>query len=212
MVQIIPAILATTEEQYATDLQKLSSCEALKDGWVHIDFADNKFVQNKTVGVETIQKFPTNFHKEAHLMISNPKGWIDSLERSGFERVIIHIESENVSEAIDYAVSKGIKVGIAVKNETDIEKVTPFIDKIDTILIMSIVAGFQGQPFIPASLKKIKQVKSQRWSVRVGLDGSVKDTNIKEIMQNDADFVIMGSYFLKGDTDENLEKLWEALK
>jgi pentose-5-phosphate-3-epimerase len=45
MVQIIPAVLATNEEQYQKDISKLTASESLEGSWVHIDFADNKFVQ-----------------------------------------------------------------------------------------------------------------------------------------------------------------------
>lgn len=210
MVQIIPAILATSEDQYKQDLQKLTACEALKDGWVHIDFADNKFVQNQTVGVETIEKFPTDFHKEAHLMVSFPKQWIEKLIAAGFKRIIFHIECEdNIDEVIDLIKAKGLEVGLAIKIDTALEKLEEFIHKIDMVLVMSIVSGFQGQPFIPKSLDRLKKIKEK--GTRVGPDGAVNDSDIKEITKTGADFVIVGSYLLKGDTDENMENLWEAV-
>ena len=71
--------------------------------------------------------------------------------------------------------------------------------------------GFQGQPFLPNALKKMEELKSKGWNIRVGVDGAVKDDNIKEIMDAGADFVIVGSYLLEGDIDENLENLWEKI-
>ncbi len=211
MIQIIPAVLATNESQYRADITKLSLSESLVEGWVHIDFADNKFVQNQTIEPEVVANFPINFRKEAHLMVSNPKEWIDKLAEAGFERVIMHLETENINEAIDYAKDKGLVVGLAIKDETEIEKLDPFISKIDTILIMSIVPGFQGQPFLPSALKKLQEIKEKGWGVRVGVDGAVRDDNIKEIVVAGADFVTVGSYLLKGNVDEKLENLWEVL-
>lgn len=212
MVQIIPAVLATSEEQYKQDLQKLSACEALKDGWVHIDFADNKFVQNQTVGTKTIEKYPTEFKKEAHLMVAHPKDWVDGLVKAGFERIVFHIESEDeANEVIDYIKSKGLEAGLAINNETAIEKLTPFIDKIDVVLVMTIVPGFQGQPFIPEALDKVRRIKANNWPVRVGVDGHVNNENAKEILDAGVDFMVVGSYLLKGNIDENLEIIWEEL-
>lgn len=212
MVQIIPAILATSEEQYKEDLYKLSSCGALKDNWVHIDFADNKFVQNQTVGPETISKFPTNFRKEAHLMVSHPREWINECVEAGFERIIFHIEAEDsTEECIEYIKGKGLEVGLVVNKETTVEKLQPFVGKIDVILIMTIVAGFQGQPFIPEMLEKVRIVKNNNWYVKVGVDGAVKDENAKQIVTSGVDFMIVGSFLLKGETDENLERLWEKI-
>lgn len=211
MIQIIPAILATSEEQYKQDLQKLSSCEALSDGWVHIDFADGKFVQNQTIEPYVIGKSSDNFKKEAHLMVIHPKDYLDELVKNNFKRVIIHIESENVAEAIDYALSKGLEVGFAIKDETDIDQLEQNKDKINTVLVMSVVPGFQGQPFLPRALKKVVEIKNKGWQVRVGIDGAVKNDNFKEIIDAGVDFVIVGSYLLKGNVDENMENLWEAV-
>lgn len=212
MIQIIPAVLATTEEQYQKDIEKLSKAGALKESWVHLDFADNIFVPNKTITTEVIQKFPTDFPKEAHLMVSHPKEWIIQLKEAGFKRVIFHLESEdNIVEVIDLIKSQGLEVGVAIKNDTEIERLEQYIKELDVVLLMSIVPGFQGQPFIPQTLEKIKHLKSKNWTVKVGVDGAVRDSNIKEIMEAGADFVIMGSYILKGNIAENLEKVWESL-
>lgn len=211
MVQIIPAILATSEEQYQADLNKLSSAQALQNGWVHIDFADNIFVQNKTIEPEAVLKFPTNFRKQAHLMVIRPREWIDRLVKAGFESIIFHIEAEEVAECIGEIKENDLEVGLAINKETPIEKLLQFVDKIDIILVMAIVPGFQGQSLIPETLDKVKMVKAKNWPVKVGVDGAVKDTDIKQVVDTGLDFVIVGSYLLKGDTEENLGKLWEVL-
>ena len=211
MIQIIPAVLATDEEQFLKDITKLSASVSLVEGWVHIDFADNKFVQNQTIGPKIVEKSPDNFNKEGHLMVSNPLDWIDRLIEADFKRVIMHVEAEKVDESLEYAKDKGLEVGLAINDETNIDQLESFIPKIGTILIMSIVPGFQGQSFLPHSLEKITEIKNKGWSVRVGVDGVVKNDNIKDIVNAGADFVIVGSFLLKGNTDENLEILWEKI-
>lgn len=213
MIQIIPSILATSEEQFERDIHKLSLSESLKSGWVHIDFADNIFVQNQTIKVETIKKFPTNFRKEAHLMVAHPKEWIDELVDAGFERIIFHIESDdNTLEVLEYIKNKGLEIGLAINKESPIEKLEQFVDKIGVVLVMTIVPGFQGQPLIPQTLDKVREIKSKNWSVKVGVDGAISDVDVKEVVASGVDFMIVGSFLLKGDTEENLEKLWEALR
>lgn len=212
MVQIIPAVLATTEEKYQSDINKLNSSPSLSEGFVHIDFADNEFVQNQTISPEVIQKFPTNLRKEAHLMVVHPKDWIDQLKAVGFERIIFHLESEDdILLVIENIRSKGLEVGLAINKETALEKLEPFVEKIDLVLVMSIIPGFQGQPFIPQTLDKVRQIKSNNWPVKVGVDGAVRNSNIKEIVESGVDFITVGSYLLKGDVEENLEMLWEVL-
>lgn len=211
MVQIIPAILSTKEEDYARDILRYKRATSFKEGWVHIDFMDNLFVPNKSIEPSVISKYPINLHKEAHPMVLNPLEWIDELANAGFERIIIHIEANKGSESLEFIKSRGLRAGLAIKNDTPIDQLQPFIDKIDTILMMTIDPGFQGQPFIPQALDNVRNIKAKNWPVRVGVDGAVKDDNIKEIIKSGVDFVIVGSYLLKGDVDENLEKLQEKI-
>lgn len=212
MVQILPAVLGKTEEQYKADINKLSACEALKGNWVHIDFADNKFVPNETIGPEESSKISTTFQKEAHLMVAHPKEWVDKLVEAGFKRIIFHIEAEDdIKKVIDYIRSKGLEVGLAIKMDTPLEKLEPFVDKIDVVMVMSIIPGFQGQPFILESLERIRQIKSKGWKVKVAVDGSVRDENAKQLVEAGIDYLTVGSFLLKGDIDENLERLWEII-
>lgn len=210
-IQIIPAVLATSEQQYEEDISKLSSSEALNEGWVHIDLTDNIFVQNLTIKPDIVSKFPANFLREAHLMVAHPKNWIDDLVKADFKRVIFHIECEDdIDEVINHIKNKGLEKGLAIKIDTPIEKLEPFISKIDLVLVMSIVPGFQGQPFITDSLQKIREIKS-KWNVKIGVDGHINDEDIKSIIDAGATHLVVGSYLLKGNTDENLERLWGIL-
>lgn len=211
MIQIVPAILATSEDQFQKDLAKLSAVEGLKEGWLHIDFADNEFVPNKTIGLDLVAKFSSDFKKEAHLMVSHPAQWIDGLDQAGFGRVFFHPEADDsIPEVIDLAKARGMEVGLAINPDTGMEKVEPFLDKIDTVLVMTVTPGFQGQPFIPEALDKIQEIKSKA-AVKIGVDGHVDEKDVKQIVEKGADFIVVGSYLLKGDAEENLEKLWEAL-
>ncbi len=212
MIQIIPSILSITEDDYRKDIAKYQRSQLFKEGWVHIDFMDNKFVPNQSIEPEIIAKYPIDLHKEAHIMVANPIDWVDKLIEVGFERIIFHLESsDDTLKTIEHIKSKGLEVGLAINSDTLVEKLDPFISKVDVVLVMSIVAGFQGQPFIPKTLDKVRKIKSTNESVKVGVDGAIKDKNIKEVMKAGVDFVIVGSYLLNGDVDENLEILWEEI-
>lgn len=211
MIQIIPAILATKEEDFKRDIFRYKNAESFKNGWVHIDFMDNIFVPNESIGPSVVANYSISLHKEAHLMVANPKDWIDGLIKSGIERVIIHVESENIKEAINYAKQRGLEVGLALKNETPLEELEQFISEIDVVILMGVVPGLQGQPFIPGVIDKMKELKFKNWFVKAGIDGAVKNSNIKDIISAGVDFVIVGSYLLQGDPDENLEILWETI-
>ncbi|MDO8577173.1 MAG: ribulose-phosphate 3-epimerase [Candidatus Daviesbacteria bacterium] len=217
MVQIIPAILSISEADYDRDISRYKASQSFQDGWIHIDFMDNVFVPNKSIDAAATAKYPTPLQKEAHIMVAHPKEWVDDLVEANFERIIFHVEVEDdKNECIDYIKSKGAEVGLAINNATSLKMLEPFLGKVDMVLVMSVVPGFQGQPFIPESLDRIKeisQIRSQsNFSFKISIDGAVKDTNVKEIASSGVDFVTVGSFLLKGDLDENLERLWEVVK
>lgn len=217
MIQIIPTVLAISEEQYREDIMRFAAVDSLKDGWVHLDFMDNKFVPNQGINPVVTSKYIIPFKKEAHLMVQHPKEWLEGLVQAGFKRVFFHLESDDdVDECISRIKDQGLEVGLVLNNETPLENLKPFISKIDVVLLMSVVPGFQGQPFLPEVINKIKEISRLRskgnYSFRVGVDGGVKNTNIKQLVDAGVDYVIVGSYLLNGDIEENLESLWEAVK
>lgn len=209
MLQIIPTVLATSEEQYQKDIGRFAAVKTLRDGWVHLDFMDNKFVLNQSIDPTVTAKYKVPFTKEAHLMVQHPKEWIKELVEASFKRVFFHLESDDgVDECIGYIKDQGLEVGLVLNHETPLEKLEPFISRIDAVLLMSVVPGFQGQPFIEGVLDRIYDFKSRGWTVRVGVDGAVKNTNIRQLVDAGVDYVIVGSYLLKGDIEEKLENLW----
>lgn len=213
MVQIIPAILSTKEEDFQKDINKIMQSDSIRQGWVHIDFMDNVFVPNQSIKPSVIAKYPVILKKEAHLMVDHPLEWIEELVQAGFERIIFHIEAkDDTLECIRRIREKGLKVGLAVNHETPLTRLEPYVHKVEVFLLMTIKPGFQGQTFIEESLDKIKALKAKNWPVAIGVDGSVKDSNIKQLVLAGAEHLTVGSYLLKGDFDENVEKLWEAIQ
>lgn len=208
MIQIVPAILDKTPQDFSKHIEQLKNSSNFQEGWVHIDFADNKFVPNITIGANIIGQFPTHLKKEAHLMVSHPLHWIDNLKKVGFERIVFHLESEDdVLEVIEAIKNAGMEVGIAILPETPISNLENYKEEIDQVLIMGIVPGFQGQPFIPATIEKIKDLKSKQWPLMISTDGAVSDANAKELINAGVDQLVIGSFLLKGDLDENVEKI-----
>lgn len=212
MVQIIPAILDKTPQDFQNHIKQLKRSIFFQEGWVHIDFADNKFVPNETIGVDIVSQTVIDLNKEAHLMVAHPLQWIEELRDADFKRVIFHFESEDdVLECISKIKKLGMEAGIALNIDTPIEKLEPFKDKIDIVLIMGIIPGFQGQPFLTEALEKVKNLKENNWPIRISVDGAVRDTNARQLIEAGVDQLTVGSYLLKGDIDENLELLWEKI-
>ena len=73
-----------------------------------------------------------------------------------------------MDETIEKIKSFGMKVGLTFKPKTDINKIIPYLEKIDLCLIMSVEPGFGGQSFMEDSLEKIIVDEIFKWG---DLDG-----------------------------------------
>ncbi|MBU1031975.1 ribulose-phosphate 3-epimerase [Patescibacteria group bacterium] len=210
---IIPAILSKTIDDFQKDLDKLLNSKKLNTGWVHVDFMDNILVPNKSITVDDLKE--VNFgklKKEAHLMVKNPEKWITKLQTLNFQRIIIHREAKgNIKDYINLIKQNGIQAGLAINPSTAVEALAPYAGLVDVILVMGVNPGFQGQSFILQTLDKIKEIKTKGWPVKIEVDGAVKDTNAKEIVESGADILASGSYLLNGDPDQNLARLLDNL-
>ncbi|MDO8619289.1 MAG: ribulose-phosphate 3-epimerase [Candidatus Daviesbacteria bacterium] len=216
MSKIIPTLLATSEKKYKEDLDKVLSSEELANGWVQIDIMDNKFVPNLSVGLDVIGKYPFDSKKEAHLMVQEPQDWIEGLANLQFARIIFPLEVGNTLDLIDKVKEYSLQVGVALNPETPVDKVLPFIDKIDVVLIMAVHPGFQGEEFIVEALGKVKELFQKRiekgLSYEIEVDGGIHPGIAKELEEAGVDGLAVGSKLFNGNIQENLEKFKQALQ
>lgn len=212
MVQIIPTLFSTTEEEYQKRLDKLNTSELFQEGWVQLDLMDNKFVPNKSIGLDVIKKYPLPFKKEAQLMVLDPDEWLEGLFELKVDRIIMPVEiDKNILDFINLVKDNNIEVGLSLNPESRIESLDLFLDLLDSVLLMGVKPGLEKQELDPGIFGKIKTIKAKIPTLKIGVDGGVNDTNIKKLVNTEVDYLAIGSYLFTGDFDENLEKLWEAL-
>ncbi len=213
MVQIVPTLFSTSEQEYLLRLSKLTSSMSFKEGWVQLDLMDNKFVPNLSIGLDVVRKNPPPFKKEAQLMVIDPAQWIDGLIDLNVERIIFPVEiDKNILDFINQIKDNNIEVGLSLNPETEIKELELYLDLLDAVLLMGVKPGLEQQEFNTKIYQKIKELKKKMPGLKVGIDGGVNETNIKRLVEIGADYLAIGSYLFTGNFDENLEKLWEVLR
>jgi len=210
--EIIPAILSKIIPDFLSDLAKITGSKTLGSGWIHVDLMDNILVPNLSIRPTDMAGADFgNLRKEVHLMVKEPDEWITQTSKLGFERIIIHVEADNVLENITLIKKTGAQAVLAINPPTPVSDLEKYAKDLDGILVMGVNPGFQGQSFIPETLNKIKEIRSKGWLLKIEVDGAVKDWNAKDIIASGADILILGSFLIKGDPDENLKTLLAAL-
>lgn len=177
--------------------------------YIHFDVMDGKFVSNKNITVSELPKLIDNVKKkiDIHFMVSNPDKYIEKICYYNIEYITIHYEIKNLEDYIDKIKNYGFKVGIAIKPETDIEKIYYLLDKINLVLIMSVEPGKSGQKFIDVSdkINKLKQeIINRKLNVKISVDGGINEEVLIYVKEAD---ILVSSSFILSDLDKNVDIL-----
>lgn len=198
---ISPSILAA---DFANLKREINRVEAAGVTRLHLDVMDGKFVPNITFGpviVKAIDEL-TECHLECHLMIEDPSDYFDQFIKAGSDTVIFHCEaSSDIGDNLQRLRKMGVRAGLSLKPDTDPEVLTPYLDLLDYVLVMSVYPGFGGQDFIPetlASMRKIVKLRSGR-PFLIGVDGGVNQRTIRRVYETGIDIAIVGSGFFGAD-------------
>lgn len=213
MVQIIPTLFSTNEDQFRERVTTIMASRQFRTGWVQLDLMDGVFVPRIGVGIDVIRKYPlTGYNKEAHLMVSDPSLYVADLFAHGVDRIVFPVEIDrNIDALVQTIHGHNVLVGLSINPETDIAEVFHYSQAIDGILVMSAHPGREGQAVPPETYKRIQEVKKRFPHLTVGVDEGVKDTNAKRLVQAGADYLAIGSFLFTGDFDTNIGKILSAV-
>lgn len=206
MIEVIPAIL---EKDFSEIEKKVHFVEKFVD-WVQIDIADGVLVNNTTYidtkGYSTLGDFP---RLELHMMVSEPMKYLAGFIECGFKRFIPHIEADGIEDFIVKCQESDAEVGLAIDGKTSIEKVYPYLDDIDVVLIMAIDAGESGRPFREDTIEKIRKLKEKDFDMPIAVDGAMNLENARKVVMAGATRINSNSYIFKSS---DISKAIDSLK
>lgn len=201
---IVPSIIAKKEDECRTIIDNYDFVKHL-----HLDIMDGEFVENTSLDFDLGFLHTSRHTYEAHLMVKYPLEYISKLLFC--KRIYIHTESAQTPEAIQELQKLGIKAGIALRPETDIQAVRPYLGIIDSVLLLSVDPGKYGAAFHPDILYKIRHMHKEFPSLRIKMDGAMKPTTIVQTKMAGAREMVVGSYLLSSNhrkkTFDQLETL-----
>ncbi len=172
----------------------------------HLDIMDGSFVPNISFGFPVVEAIAAKARKplDVHLMIVHPERYVERFAKAGAALISFHYEAalEQSGAVIDQIHSFGVKAGIVINPDCPVQKIFPYLDQVDFVLIMSVFAGFGGQKFIPESLERIRTVRQEldqrgRRDVPIEVDGGIGPDTAAEVKQAGASMLVAGSAVFK---------------
>jgi ribulose-phosphate 3-epimerase len=165
---------------------------------------DGKFVENKTWTFSEIKKITSYSHLplDVHLMVENPQKYFEDYALLNTNNITFHYEAvKDINKIINLIKSYGLKVGIAISPDTDVDVLFPYLKDIDIALIMSVYPGASGQSFIENTINKIQKLKEeilkQGVQTLIEVDGGINDETGKMCTDAGVDILVSASYIHK---------------
>ena len=171
--------------------------------YIHMDVMDGKFVPEVSLPYTEFRSLSslTNKKLDVHLMMKDPMEYIKEISNiDNIWNITIHLEiDKDIKKILSYSGSLGIKRGISIKPNTDIDKLIPYLDDIDLILVMTVEPGLGGQKFIESSTKRISDIKNliKDRDIVLEVDGGINSDTIDKVRE--ASIAVVGSYITRSN-------------
>jgi ribulose-phosphate 3-epimerase len=196
-IEIAPSILAADFAKLGDDVRIVEEAGA---DIIHVDIMDGHFVPNISLGIPVVASLrkATRLPLDVHLMIEQPELYIEDFIRAGGSRILVHQEATvHLDRALAMIRELGAEAGAAINPATPVSMLSEVLDKVDTVLVMTVNPGFGGQKFIPNTYEKIRQLNQMRSrynaSFRIEVDGGVEPENTAELAQAGANTFVAGT-------------------
>ena len=184
----------------------------------HLDVMDGHFVPNITFGPALVRavRARTRLPLDVHLMIEHPARYARAFAEAGGDSLVFHLEaSDPASETVRAIRALGKAPGIALKPETPLEGVLPFLPEIDELMVMTVSPGFSGQSFRTEVRPKLRAARDAidgtGRPIELVVDGGITKDNAGLAVEDGARFLVCGnSVFASGSVASNLADLRRA--
>ena len=206
-MKLFPSLIASRQ---ITATQAVESLQYTADGF-HIDIMDGKFVDNMAFSIEEANNIRALCGNVlwTHIKAYDPSRYVQELMIQPHDIISLHYESTSLDELkvlFRQIQNNNAVASCALQPGTPIEVLHELMGYIDHVLIMSVEAGFSGQPFLASTVNRLGQLrtfqKKYKTNMAVGVDGGINMATIQEVLHAKVRDVALGSSIFFGNHPE----------
>jgi len=202
-LRIAPSLLAA---DFARLADALSMAEEGGADLVHVDVMDGHFVPNLTIGPPVVRalRAATRMALDVHLMIESPENTVAEYLDAGADWISVHVEAtHHLQRCLSTIREGGAKAGAALNPATPPAVLSSVWADLDYAVVMSVNPGWGGQPFLPASVEKVRRLRGEAseagFRVVVEVDGGVDTGNAQALAAAGAEILVAGTAIYGAD-------------
>jgi ribulose-phosphate 3-epimerase len=168
---------------------------------LHIDVADGHFAPALLFFPDLVARMRerTGLPVHVHLMVDDAVllAQVGQFAEAGADLISVHVENRNAGEALDRIGALGCRAGMVLRVETAVERVAPFLGRLDMLTLLGTAIGVKGQGLDPTACDRLRAAGAliARTGRRVVLaaDGGIREGTVPDLRAAGAETVVMGS-------------------
>ena len=177
--------------------------------YFHIDIMDGHYVPNLCFPVRMISDLKKAYPDaiaDVHVMVTDPKQYIEKFAAAGADYVSFHADSTNfVIRTIREIHDAGMKAGVVINPSQRIDIIEPYAEMLDYVVLMSVEPGFAGQKFMTEAVPRVAELSALREKCGnfflISVDGGINYPNIQPCVRNGANLFVTGIYTVYNQPD-----------
>ena len=197
-VKIEASLACANFKNLERDIKQL---EEAKIDCFHFDIMDGNFVPNFALDFTILGAVRELSCTDVvcHLMIEEPERYIERAAAFRPAFISIHLEAtRNAQRALQQIRNSGVRPGVVLNPATPVSALQYILDDIDLITVMTVNPGFAGQVLIPATIRKLadirKLIDAEGCShIELEVDGNVSFQNIPTMIKSGATMLVGGT-------------------